>query len=108
VIATTRAIVSAGNGGVPGGLVLSRNRPVAPASAKRRCPRQTAGRRTPARPRRAEAARPAPARGPAHADAPGPLRHRQPVRRQQHDLCPLDVLVAGVWLPDDRLAPGPL
>ena len=49
VIATTRATVSAGNGGVPGRLVLSRNRPVVPASAKRHCQRQTAGRLTPTR-----------------------------------------------------------
>ena len=49
VIATTRATVSAGSGGVPGGRVLSRSRPLTPCSANRRCQRHTAGRLTPAR-----------------------------------------------------------
>ena len=46
VIATTRVTVSAGNGGVPGGRVLSRSRPLTPCSANRRCQRHTAGRLT--------------------------------------------------------------
>ena len=41
VIATTRAVVSAGSGGVPGGRVLSRKSPSTPASAKRCCQRHT-------------------------------------------------------------------
>jgi hypothetical protein len=88
VIATTRATVSAGNGGVPGGLVLSRKRPVVPASAKRHCQRQTAGRLTPTRLATSATAK--------------------PVRRQQHDLCPLDVFVAVVARLDDRLEPDPI
>src|SRR5687767_7181243 len=49
VIATTRATVASGNGGVPGGRVLSRSRPLTPCSANRRCQRHTAGRLTLAR-----------------------------------------------------------
>jgi hypothetical protein len=51
---------------------------------------------------------PAPHRRPADAGAPGHLRHRQPLRRQQHDPCPLHVLVAVVAIPDDCLEPGPI
>jgi hypothetical protein len=88
VIATTRATVAAGNGGVPGGRVLSRSRPLTPCSAN--------------------PALPAPHRRPANAGAPGHLRHRQPLRRQQHDPCSLHVLMAVVAIPDNRLEPGPI
>ena len=55
-----------------------------------------------------EPALPAPHRRPAHARLSGHFRHRQPVRRQQHDLCPLRVLTALVAVSDDRLEPGPI
>ena len=49
VSATTRRTVASGVGGLPGFLVLSRTSPSTPASAKRCCQRQTAGRLIPAR-----------------------------------------------------------
>src|SRR5215472_6920137 len=47
VSATTRAVVSAAIGGLPGLRVLSRSRPSTPLSAKRCCQRHTVGRLTP-------------------------------------------------------------
>ena len=49
VSATTRCTVASGVGGLPGFLVWSRSSPSTPASAKRCCQRQTAGRLIPAR-----------------------------------------------------------
>src|SRR5215831_9422906 len=50
VNASTLLTVSIATGFLPGARVLSRSRPVTPASAYRRCQRHTAGRLTPARP----------------------------------------------------------
>ncbi len=47
VSATTRAVVSAASGALPGLRVLSRSRPSTPVSAKRCCHRHTVGRLTP-------------------------------------------------------------
>ena len=47
VHATTRAVVSAAIGALPGLRVLSRNKPSTPLSAKRCCHRHTVGRLTP-------------------------------------------------------------
>ena len=47
VNATTRAVVSAASGAVPGLRVLSRSKPPTPLSAKRCCHRHTVGRLTP-------------------------------------------------------------
>ena len=47
VNATTRAVVSAAIGALPGLRVLSRNKPSIPLSAKRCCHRHTVGRLTP-------------------------------------------------------------
>src|SRR5207237_10476178 len=47
VSATTRAVVSAALGALPGLRVLSRSRPSTPRSAKRCCQRHTVGRLTP-------------------------------------------------------------
>jgi hypothetical protein len=74
---TTRATVSAGVAGVPGGRVLSRNSPAGPSSANRCCHRQTAG---PFRHR----------------------QHRQTIRRQQHDPSPQHMLMRAVAIADDR------
>ena len=49
VSATTRCTVASSRRGLPGLRVASRSRPSTPASAKRRCQRQTAGRPTAAR-----------------------------------------------------------
>ena len=73
---------------LPGGRVLSRNRPSTPASANRCCHRHTEGRLTPAR---------------------GHRQNRQPLSGMEHDLRALDVLerartIAG----DHRLAAGGL
>ena len=49
VKATTRRTVASAKGALPGLRLASRKSPSTPASAKRRCQRQTAGRPTPAR-----------------------------------------------------------
>src|ERR1700737_4809028 len=76
VSVTTRAVVSAAIGGLPGLRVLSRSRPFNPALGK--------------------ALLPAPHGRPADADA---LRHplrRVPIRRGEHDARPFDVLARPV------------
>src|SRR6266849_5900281 len=88
VSATTRAVVSAAIGAVPGLRVLSRNRPSTPASAKRCCQRHTVGRLTP------DALR-------------NPLR-RSPIGGGEHDARPLHVFLPLVAVGHDRFQSFPV
>jgi hypothetical protein len=63
---------------MPGGRVLSRSRPLLPA----------------------------PDHGPADADPPGDLQHRETVSREQDDLRPLDMLHGTTSILDDPLQPN--
>src|SRR5207302_3221341 len=76
VNATTRAVVSAAIGALPGLRVLSRSRPSTPLSAKRCCQRHTVG--------------------PADAEATRHLLRRPSIRRGKHNPSPLDVLARPV------------
>jgi hypothetical protein len=82
VSATTRAVVSAAIGGLPGLRVLSRSRPSTPLSAKRCCQRHTVGRLTPM----------------LCATPCGEYR----IRRGEHDARPLDVLTRPIAVGRNR------
>src|SRR6516162_780136 len=82
VSATTRAVVSAAIGALPGLRVLSRSRPSTPLSAKRCCPRHTVGRLTPML---------------CATRCPEPA-----IGRGEHDARPLDVFARPVAVRHDR------
>jgi hypothetical protein len=82
VNATTRAVISAASGALPGLRFLSRNRPSTPLSAKRCWP--------------------PPHRRPADAKALGNPLHQLPVHRGEVQCAPLNVLASPIAVGRDR------
>ena len=88
VSATTRAVVSAAIGALPGLRVLSRSKPSTPALG--------------------EALLPPPHRRPADADAVRRPLRRVPIGRGEHDARPLDMLAPPIAVGRDRLRQIPV